>query len=148
MRPMESQDYTTSFTVDRSPEEAFAAINNVRGWWEGEIEGWTDRVGSVFTYQYGELHKSRQRVTELVTGKRVVWLVTEGGPRFVNDKNEWTGTVVIFDITRKGGRTQVRFAHKGLIPKLECYDSCTDAWGSIIRDSLLNLIATGKGLGK
>src|SRR5215510_8020357 len=29
---MQDQDYTTSFTVDQTPEDAFAAINNVRRW--------------------------------------------------------------------------------------------------------------------
>lgn len=42
---MNEQNYTTSFTVDQTPEEVFAAINNVRGWWTGEIEGDTDKTG-------------------------------------------------------------------------------------------------------
>ncbi len=39
------QNYTTNFVVDQTPEEVFAAINNVRGWWSGEIEGSTDNIG-------------------------------------------------------------------------------------------------------
>jgi hypothetical protein len=143
-RALSAEDYTVVITVDNSPEEVFAAINDVGAWWDGQIEGTTDRVGSVFTYQYDDFHRSKQKVTELTPGKRVVWDIIEGGPKFVKDKSEWKGTRVIFEITRKGGKTEVRFTHHGLIPRLECYDSCTDAWGPIIRNSLRSLITTGK----
>ena len=45
---MNNQNLTTTVTVDQTPEEAFAAINNVRGWWSGEIEGNTDKLGDEF----------------------------------------------------------------------------------------------------
>jgi hypothetical protein len=32
---MRSNDFTATFTVDRTPEEVFAAINDVRGWQSG-----------------------------------------------------------------------------------------------------------------
>lgn len=32
---MSDQNYTAITTVDHTPEEAFVAINNVRGWWAG-----------------------------------------------------------------------------------------------------------------
>lgn len=146
MRTMSSQDYTITFTVDKSPETAFAAINNVRAWWEGQITGPTDKLGGVFTYRYGTFHTSKQKVTELVPGKRVVWDIIEGSPKFVEVKSEWKGTRVIFDTTKKVNHTEVRFTHQGLIPRLECYNSCTDAWGPIIKDCLRSLITTGKGV--
>lgn len=39
---MSEQDFTASFSVDRSPEEVFVAIQNVRGWWSENIEGGTE----------------------------------------------------------------------------------------------------------
>jgi hypothetical protein len=29
---MKAQNFTAAYTVDQTPEEVFAAINNVRGW--------------------------------------------------------------------------------------------------------------------
>jgi hypothetical protein len=139
---MSSQDYATSITVDRTPAYVFDAITDPRRWWSGEFEGPTDEVGGVFSYRYEDLHISKQKVTELMPGKRVVWLVVEGGPTFVAAKNEWKGTRIIFDIAEKGNGTELRFTHEGLIPRLECYDNCTDVWGSIIRDDLRTLIET------
>ncbi len=42
---MKSQNFSTTVRVDQTPEAAFAAINNVRGWWSGEIEGATAKLG-------------------------------------------------------------------------------------------------------
>jgi|SRR6266849_3905503 len=139
------QDYSVSFTVDQTPEEAFAAINNVRGWWSGNIEGRTDRLGAEFTYRYEDVHYSKQKITELVPGKKVVWNVLDSYLSFVKDKTEWNGTKVIFEISEKADKTEVRLTHLGLVPEYECYDSCTDAWRGYIRGSLRGFITKGKG---
>ena len=142
---MHSQNLTHSFTVDQTPDEAFAAINNVRGWWSGEIEGNTDELGDEWTYRYKDIHYSKQRITELIPGKKVVWLVLDSYLNFIEDKTEWNGTKVTFEIARKGDKTEVRFTHVGLAPQDQCFDACSNAWGSYINGSLRNLIATGKG---
>jgi hypothetical protein len=144
-RQMTTNDFTTSFTVNQTPQEAFDAINNVRGWWSGAFEGSANKPGDEFTYRYGDLHYSRQKVTELVPGKRVEWLIVDSSLSFVTDKDEWTGTQIRFDIAKKGDQTEVKFTHVGLVPDFECYDACSGAWGSIVSESLRNLIANGKG---
>jgi hypothetical protein len=142
---MKGQNFSAAFTVDQTPEEAFAAINNVRGWWAGKpgIEGSTDKLGDKFTYRYNPHHYSKQKVTELVPGKKVVWLVLDSALNFVEDKTEWKGTKITFEIARKDGKTEVRFTHVGLVPDNECYGACSNAWGSLINGSLRSLIATG-----
>jgi hypothetical protein len=142
---MKNENYTTTFLVDQTPEEAFAAINNVRGWWSGEIEGSTDKLGAKFTYRYQDVHRSKQEITEFIPGKRVVWRVLDSYLNFVKDKSEWNGTKVIFDVSEKGDKTEVRFTHQGLVPKDECFDACSNAWGSYINGSLRSLITTGRG---
>ena len=142
---MKTENFTTSFLVDQSPEEVFDAINNVRGWWSGEIDGSTDSLGDVFTYRYKDVHRTTQKITEFVPGKKVVWHVTDAELSFVKDKTEWNGTDVVFEIAREGDQTELRFTHFGLVPAFECYGDCSGAWGFYINDSLRSLIATGKG---
>ena len=142
---MSNQNFTATFTVDETPEEAFEAITDVRGWWSGEIDGRTDVVGEEFTYRYEDVHYSRQRITELVPGRTVVWHVEEGSIDFVEDKTEWTGTDIRFDISAKGGETEVRFTNVGLDPDVECFDGCSSAWSFYINGSLRSLISTGTG---
>jgi len=142
---MTSQNFTCDFTVDQTSEEAFNAINNVRGWWSEEIEGGTDKLGDVFTYHYKDVHRSKIKITEFVPGKKIVWHVMDNYFNFTEDKSEWKGTDISFDISRKGNKTEVRFAHLGLVPEYECFDVCSNAWGSYINGSLRSLIATGKG---
>ena len=135
-----SDNLTHTITVDQTPEEAFAAINNVRGWWSGDLEGSTDKLGDIFTYRYKDIHYSKQQITESIPGKKVVWHVLDGYLNFVEDKTEWTGTDIVFEIARKGDKTEVRFTHVGLVPEVECFTACSSAWGFYINGSLRSLM--------
>jgi hypothetical protein len=142
---MKTNGYTTAFTVEQSPEEVFDAINNVRGWWSGEIDGPTDTLDAEFTYRYRDVHATTQRITEWVPGRRVVWHVVDSHINFVRDTTEWNGTDIVFDITSTQNGTEVRFTHVGLVPTVECYGGCSNAWGFYINGSLRSLITTGQG---
>jgi hypothetical protein len=142
---MSAKSFTTSFTVDQSPEEVFAAINNVRAWWSGEIDGETDKLGAVFTYRYQDFHRSTQKITELVPGKKVVWHIPDALLTSFKDDKEWNGTEIVFEIARKSDKTELRFTHVGLVPAFECYGDCSGAWGFYVNESLHSLITTGKG---
>jgi hypothetical protein len=136
------ENFTTIFTVDQSPEQAFAAINDVRAWWTGEIDGTTNELGREFTYRYEDIHRSKQKITELIPGEKVVWHVVDGYLEFVEDKTEWTGTDITFDIATNDGRTEVRFTHVGLVPEGQCFDRCSNAWGFYINSNLRSLISS------
>ena len=142
---MTSQSFTSAFLVDQSPEEAFAAIGNVRGWWSGQIEGATDELDAEFTYRYQDVHYSRQRITEFLPSKKVVWRVLDAYLNFTEDPNEWTGTEVTFEVSPRGEQTEVKFTHLGLVPDSECFDKCSSAWSFYVNNSLRRLITTGRG---
>jgi Activator of Hsp90 ATPase homolog 1-like protein len=141
---MNGQGFSTSFTVDQPPADVFAAVNDVRGWWTGEIEGGTDALGDEFSYRYEDIHYSKQKITELTPASRVVWQVLDSRLSFTEDPAEWTGTQISFEISRTDDGTEVRFTHHGLVPEVECYDSCSNAWGFLINGSLRDLITAGR----
>ena len=142
---MSEQSYTTSLSLKQSPGAVFAAINRVRDWWSGEIDGATDRLGAEFTYRYQDMHWSRQQITEMVPGRRIVWHVAEARLNFVRDTAAWDGTDIIFDITPAGEGSELRFTHRGLLPAMQCYGECSGAWGFYVGESLRKLIAQGSG---
>ena len=140
---MDDGSYTIAFMVDQSPQEAFAAINQVRDWWSGEIAGLSDKVGETFSYKVAGIHYSEQMISELIPGSKVVWLVTDAELTFLKDKREWIGTEIVFEIARKGDKTELRFTHRGLVPDFECHEACSNAWGLLVGGNLRALIATG-----
>jgi hypothetical protein len=142
---MKNQDYTTSFTVDQTPQEVFTAINHPRRWWSEEIEGSTDKLGGEWEYHYEDVHRSTMKITEFIPNNKVVWDVLDNHFNFTQDKTEWIGNKIIFEITPKGKKTEVRFTQLGLVPEYECFDICSNAWGTYINGSLKNLITKGKG---
>jgi hypothetical protein len=140
-----AKNYTTSFTVHQTPDEVFKAVNNVRGWWSKQIDGDTDKLGAVFTFSDKTYHRSTHEITKFVPGKKVVWHTREASINFVKDKAEWNDTDTVFEIAKKGRKTELRFTHIGLIPSIECYGDCSGAWGYYINESLHDLITTGQG---
>ncbi len=65
---MNDQSYRTTLVVQATPDQAFEAINDVRGWWSQDVEGRTDTVGAQFAYRGNQdganVHRARIRVTE------------------------------------------------------------------------------------
>ena len=142
---MKSRDYTTTLRVDAAPRKVFDAISDVRGWWAGEIDGETAKLDAEFTYRYENFHVSKQRIVELEPGKKIVWLVIDSTLNFIEDKSEWNGTRIEFEISRVRDKTEVRFTHVGLVESRECYGACSNAWRFLIGTSLRDFIVTGKG---
>ncbi len=142
---MTNQNYTTIFVVDKTPEQVFDAINNVRGWWNEAAKGNSEKLNDEFSVQFGDVHYSKHKLIEVVPGKKIVWLVTDSSLSSFKNKSEWTGTKNIFEIENENGKTVINFTHIGLTPGLECFGSCSGGWNYFLPGSLLPFITTGKG---
>ena len=148
---MKAANFSFTLTTAKTPQEVFKAMTNVRGWWQGyyaeEIEGGTEKLNDEFTFSAaGGAHYSKQKLVEVIPDQKVVWFITESKLSFLDKMDEWVGTKVIFDISKKGGKTQLVFTHEGLTPEVECYDSCAPAWSEYLEHKLLPLIDTGKSI--
>jgi hypothetical protein len=158
---MSSTDHlSATITVDHTPDEVFAAITDVRGWWSENIIGATAELHDEFVFtddstQPGEAAKSgdgirfaRFRLTEVVPGQRMVWYVVDSYLSFVEDHDEWTDTRVVFGISpHEDGTTTVDFTHEGLSEAgSDCFEACSQGWTYYITRSLPQLLATGTGL--
>lgn len=148
---MKNENFTTTLLVNQSPKEVFNAIIDVGGWWSGlyseEIKGNTDKLTEEFTFRAGGgAHYSKQKLIEIIPGKKIVWLITDSKLTFLEDESEWTGTKISFEIFKQDNKTKIVFTHLGLVPKIECFDSCSNAWTQYIQERLLSLITTGQGM--
>lgn len=139
-------DLTITLSVDKSPQEAYEAIKNVRGWWIGEIEGAADEIGDEFAYRYKEFHDTTQKVTALVPGKKVAWRVTKSKIAFVKEQDEWKDTEIVFEIKPRNSGSEITFRHVGLTPAIECFKNCASGWEFYINKSLRNFITNGEGI--
>jgi hypothetical protein len=146
---MKTPDFTLTLSTGQTPQHVFQAIRNVRAWWTGyydeEFHGDTENLNDEFSFHAGPgLHYSKQKLVEVVPDKKIVWLITESELSFLEKKDEWTGTKVIFEIAQENDRTQLVFTHEGLTPEVECYEACAPGWTQYLQNKLLPLINAGK----
>lgn len=143
---MKEQDYHTSIIVNATAHEVFDSITNVSKWWTENTTGSSQNLNDEFTVRFGDVHVSTQKLVEVIPGKKLVWDVTDCKLNFLKDKQEWINTKISFEILEKNGKTQINFRHIGLVPNIECYSNCTNAWSQYIRVSLYKLLTEGTGM--
>lgn len=136
---MTDNNFEFSFSTSKSPGEVFAYLINPNNWWIGlygeTIEGRSTEINDEFSFHAGDgMHYSKQKLTELVPSEKIVWLVTESNLSFLKVTDEWVGTKICFTIEIVDDNTKVTFTHKGLIPSIECYGSCSSAWTQYLQN--------------
>jgi hypothetical protein len=142
---MKDKSYTKTIEVTASPMDVFDHITAIPKWWSTDFEGSSTKLYDEFVIHHPGAHFSRQKLIEVIPGKKLVWLVTDSNLDWLQkDQHEWTNTKMIFEIIPNGNNTMLHFTHEGLVPELECYDRCTQGWSMVIKDRLCNLITNGK----
>ncbi|GGK51814.1 SRPBCC family protein [Nocardia camponoti] len=142
---MSDNDFSVTIAVDKTPDEVFTVINDVRAWWSEEIVGDSGTVGDSYVFEVPGIHRVTMTTTESVPGERLVWRASDTWLSFVENTAEWDGTDVIFDLTPTNSGTELRFTHRGLVPSGECYEVCSNGWTGYVTTSLKGLLTTGIG---
>jgi len=141
---MQKQDFHLTVNVQSSASEALNKINHVNQWWAKNVIGSSDKRGDKFTVDFGKTFVDFQ-ISELIPEKKVVWKVTDCNLHWIDNKKEWNGTEVVFELSEKKNTTQINFTHIGLVPQSECFGNCEAGWTEHITVSLVKLINEGKG---
>ena len=142
---MKKEDYYLSILVNSPVRETFNGINQVSEWRTKNVEGRSEKLNDLFTVHFGETFITL-KIIEFVPDRKVVWQVVDCYKHWLKNKKEWKDTVINWEISAKKNGTQIEFTHIGLVPGVECYDGCENAWNSYLKGSLFNLLTKGKGV--
>jgi len=142
---MAAQNFHLSITVNASAKEAVKKIIQEDKWWAKKAKGKPAKLNDKFTVDFGETFVDFQ-ITELLPGKKVVWKVTDCNLHWIDNKKEWSGNDVVFEISESKNATQINFTHMGLIPDCECYGDCKIGWTEHVACSLVKFINEGRGM--
>lgn len=142
---MDQQNYQCSIAADITPQEAFDSISNVNKWWAKNFEGHSHKLNDVFTVRFGETFVTF-KISEIIPGKKIVWQVIDSYLHWLQDKTEWNGTSIMFEISSTDDSTQVMMTHIGLVRGIECFDQCERGWNHFIKESLFKLLTEHAGV--
>lgn len=119
---MSGEKITPLLLPDKTPKRVFAS-----GGQERSREALTNSVRSLRAVTKTFTTANRRSPDWYLV--KVVWHILDSRINFVKDKTEWNSADIVFEITKKDGKTEPRFTHVGLVLAIECYGACTDAWG-------------------
>ena len=110
-----------------------------------DLTGSAGQTGDSFTIAFGQTKKT-MKISELIPDQKVVWNCTKAYIDYsaLENKSEWVGTQMIWQLSEKDQATILTFLHKGLNQDLQCYKVCEDGWNTFL-ESMESYLATGKG---
>jgi hypothetical protein len=135
-------NYTVEIEVEKSPNDVFNNLINLKKWWPEDFEGEDIKLNSEFIFTTGDSHYSKNKVIEFVPNEKLVWLATESIRK--TDNYDWTGTKMIFELTPKDNYTIVKFTYDGVVLENES-DRLVQICDMILKEMFYKFITNGKG---
>ena len=133
--------YQNEVQLSATPEGVLAALTTsegIAGWWAKSNLIRQENSNELLSVDFGRV-KKLMRVQRTISSLGLTWDVLECSLR------EWPGTRITFEITPTSACScLLKLEHIGLVPRLECYDSCSTGWMHFMA-SLKQYVETGKG---
>ena len=86
---------------------------------------------SLFDFKNGDWYTIK--IVELIPGKKILWDVIDAEQTWHEDRKEWAGTNIVFEISPLKNGSKVTLTHSGLTPEAECYDKCKMGWDYLMQ---------------
>jgi hypothetical protein len=134
--------HVVTLGLPKSPGTVFDHLLDLSKWWPEDFVGEPVQPGSGFVLKTGDGHFSKNKVLELVPGKKLVWLTTES--RREGDGYDWTGTTFIFELSPKGNNTELTFTYDGLVLEEEA-ERLVQVCDMCVKEMFYNFVVNGKG---
>jgi hypothetical protein len=144
-KQMKKSHFNLQLQFKESTTELFKKLCMISEWWSTDWEGACEKLNDEFTVHFGASFVNFE-VVEIVPENNMIWMVKNCYWAFLENKADWNGTVIIWEITSKGVISQLSLTHVGLVPGKECYDICREGWGLYAGNSLYRLITEGQGI--
>ena len=145
---MSTNSYTREIIVSNTPHAAYQALTTgFDKWWTTScipISEMGDKITFRFGPTYWVMRASNLDPPNCVELECIeAHHVHEGLPSSI--LNEWEGTKLRWDILEQGTKTKIVLTHEGLVPSLNCYETCEQGWDYFFVHSLKQYLDTGKG---
>ena len=111
--------------------DAIATADGISTWWDPQTPKQTDR-GLVLEHNPGPEHGIVQLlVVDRVPNTRIEWECVSTHAAS-SPASAWTGTHFIFDLSERGGATNLRFRQTGYDERSAFFTSNADAWQNVL----------------
>ncbi|WP_299724673.1 hypothetical protein [uncultured Tateyamaria sp.] len=134
-----SATITTTAPLDRA---AHAITHDLEQWWSTRIE----RTDTGFTTRFNNSHATFHFDPER-SDTAFSWTCTDAHMIMdgVDDRAEWVGTTLLWQITGTDTGSQIQLTHRGLVPTLPCFDICMRGWQHFFETSLRDHLNGAQG---
>jgi len=145
-------NYENAVTVRAAPERVFVALTmEMHRWWTTHTDGSLERVGDTIRVDFPPNNGHWTFEATALSPREIVELTCIDALHVVAGQSaeierDWLGTTLCWRICATGTGSRVHFEHRGLTPKLQCFDICHAGWNFFFARSLAAFLNEGTGM--